>query len=657
MIAFTEPISKANAPKQPPLTKLERQIRAVLLAALDKIQSSTKVSEIRDALDAGNVTAAVEAVRIDLGEDFLRSAIPSILRDQYELAADTVATDIGYSFDILSPRAVDWVRANAASMIEQWGASSRIALSELIASNFQQNTPVAALARMIRDTGIGLTSRQARAVDNLRQSLAESGVKQATIDKRAERYARQLAKFRAELIARTETARASIHARQEAWRQGIASGLIDTTRSQQKWVATSDHRCCFPAGTMVETPDGQRPIESIRVGDVVLTHMGPREVSGTMSRSVTEPLVAIRLEDRTIRATADHPFVVLRDGIALWCQAESIRETDLLCQTQGAPDDRDVGFHVTLADADNAPALSFEPPSFPGVPRLIAVPVVSVSFENQPFAANQEVYGVAANQRLLNERHAEPIQFGSDDQFQTRGALMAPIAGNRAEPTHDGHAWGSPELGTAYQTGDLVRRPATDLGAVATCGLLASEAFSASVAIPIEGVLPSASLRADRVAISDRVQDSELLAARGTDFPYPPRRMGREIAGASAVFGAERTSERFTAMRADEVRMDARVQVVAGRRAVPSVPAQDWLRTSDAVSWFHSSIIVYDLTAGVHTFFADGVLVHNCDDCSDLNGVVTELGGQFVAASGADGGDGPPAHPACRCALVLVDRK
>lgn len=246
MIAFTEPefISKATAPKLPPLSRLERQIRAALLEALDKIQSSTKVTAIRDALDDGDVEAAVRAVRVDLGEAFLRSAIPAQLRDAYELAADEVALDIGYSFDILSPAAVDWVRMNAGSLITQWGESSRVSIRNLIAENFKNNVPVMKLARQIRDTGIGLTWRQARAVLNMRQSLEAADVNGKTIDARALRYYRQLAKYRAELIARTETARASIHARQEAWKQGIAQGLIDPNRSQQKWVATSDQRCC-----------------------------------------------------------------------------------------------------------------------------------------------------------------------------------------------------------------------------------------------------------------------------------------------------------------------------------------------------------------------------------------------------------------------------
>jgi hypothetical protein len=244
MIAFPEPVTKATAPKLPPLSNLERRIRTALLAALDQIQSQTRTADIRAALESGDVEGAVEAVRVELGEAFLRSAIPQALRQAYEIEGDAIATDIGYAFDILTPAAVDWVRANAASLIQQWGDSSREAIRNLIAESFRLNVPVGTLARQIRQTGIGLTWRQARAVLNLRQRLAADGLDAAKIDARAERYFKQLARYRAELIARTEMARASENARHEAWTQGIAEGYIDPTRSVQEWVATHDHRAC-----------------------------------------------------------------------------------------------------------------------------------------------------------------------------------------------------------------------------------------------------------------------------------------------------------------------------------------------------------------------------------------------------------------------------
>lgn len=76
---------------------------------------------------------------------------------------------------------------------------------------------------------------------------------------------------------------------------------------------------CFVAGTPVLTPEGDRPIEEIRAGDMVMTHLGPRRVIRTMQRSTTH-LVEMRLSNgRTVKTTRSHPVFV---GTG-WLSAES----------------------------------------------------------------------------------------------------------------------------------------------------------------------------------------------------------------------------------------------------------------------------------------------------------------------------------------------
>ena len=69
-----------------------------------------------------------------------------------------------------------------------------------------------------------------------------------------------------------------------------------------------DH--CLVAGTMVLTDHGEVPIEDIRVGDMVLTHLGYRKV---LASGITRPEPAdiwrMTCEDGTVmEGTADHPF-------------------------------------------------------------------------------------------------------------------------------------------------------------------------------------------------------------------------------------------------------------------------------------------------------------------------------------------------------------
>lgn len=262
----SELVIKATAAKFPPLSISERAIRAAILDAISRIQASVSTQEIMRALEVGDIEGAVELVRFELGEEFLLSILPAHLRKAYEISGASAAVEtgsllgVGYSFNIITPRAVDWVRMHAGGLIQQWGDSSRDALRRLIAQGFANGTTASALARQIKNTGIGLTWRQARAVLNMRHRLEADGVPASKIDARAERYFNRLLRERAEMIARTEITSAMTNARLEAWRQAADKGLLDTTHWEKEWLATQDARVCeFCAdldGSRAAVPDG-----------------------------------------------------------------------------------------------------------------------------------------------------------------------------------------------------------------------------------------------------------------------------------------------------------------------------------------------------------------------------------------------------------------
>src|SRR5437773_2837568 len=74
---------------------------------------------------------------------------------------------------------------------------------------------------------------------------------------------------------------------------------------------------CFAAGTPISTKDGPKPIEEVRSGDLVLTHLGRyRPVLATMQREA--PVRRIKIHRLpAMLATEDHPFLTT-DG---WVRA------------------------------------------------------------------------------------------------------------------------------------------------------------------------------------------------------------------------------------------------------------------------------------------------------------------------------------------------
>jgi len=99
-------------------------------------------------------------------------------------------------------------------------------------------------------------------------------------------------------------------------------------------------RVCFPAGTLIATPDGPKTIESLQKGDVVLSWDFEQEkrvdkpISATFHRT-SEKLVRVALDTGdTIEATESHPFWVVGVG---WVRAGELKPDTSLRGLDGLP--------------------------------------------------------------------------------------------------------------------------------------------------------------------------------------------------------------------------------------------------------------------------------------------------------------------------------
>lgn len=72
---------------------------------------------------------------------------------------------------------------------------------------------------------------------------------------------------------------------------------------------------CFPSGTLIDTRDGYRPIEDIRLGDEVLTHRGRyMPVVQLMTREADDTLAVKVMGVPEFVTTTEHPFYVRTKG-------------------------------------------------------------------------------------------------------------------------------------------------------------------------------------------------------------------------------------------------------------------------------------------------------------------------------------------------------
>jgi len=169
-------------------------------------------------------------------------------------------------FDLLNPRAVEFINQHTGELITQITEESRQAIRAIIRQAFEEGGHPYEQARKIRNY-IGLTERQMRAVDNYWRRLAEDGTRPLKqVNEMADNYAKRLLRRRAELIARTETMAASNYGVRECWSQAVEEGLLDPNEVEREWIYTPDERAC----ERCEEMDGKRaPINGTYEGGIV----------------------------------------------------------------------------------------------------------------------------------------------------------------------------------------------------------------------------------------------------------------------------------------------------------------------------------------------------------------------------------------------------
>jgi hypothetical protein len=105
------------------------------------------------------------------------------------------------------------------------------------------------------------------------------------------------------------------------------------------WVDENGEAPCFPAGTQVLTPDGERAIERIAPGDLVLSWSPERDglvearVVRAKQREARELFIVRLANGATLRATGNHP--VYAASRAAWVPVDELRVGDELALVQG----------------------------------------------------------------------------------------------------------------------------------------------------------------------------------------------------------------------------------------------------------------------------------------------------------------------------------
>ncbi len=269
-----------------------------------------------------------------------------------------------------SPAVLRWLRSRLpiteaqAAALEASAAQQAFTVAGLTSANVVADV-LAALDQAVTD-GTGLEEFRASVGASLTSAWGRDGGRVATVFRtglatahNAGRYAeatepdtlalRPFWRFSATVDARTapqcKAAHGTLLPASDAWWQTHYPPL---------------HFNALAAGTLILTAQGERPIEDIRPGHMVLTHRARwRRVYATMRKRESKVVRTLHLASgRSLRVTHEHPVLTATPGGLAWRKAGDLKPGDQVVQHRdqvgGAPDG-------PLADPSHAPPLLDEP--------------------------------------------------------------------------------------------------------------------------------------------------------------------------------------------------------------------------------------------------------------------------------------------------------
>lgn len=237
--------------------RMEPAMRRAFLAAVRGAADVVNISDLVDAVRSGQVSQIEAAAQLEELSPALRRLLLPVLGRLFALGVQVGEDQLGdvaltIAFDLSNPEAIAWVQSHGASLVTDVTDGTRSAIRALVDVAFREGRSPDQLAREIREV-IGLTERQMEAVQAFRERLWNEGVEASEVERRAARYADAQLRYRAEMIARTETLEASNEGQQQLWEHARAQGLLNPEKTRRVWIVTPDGRLC----DLCEPMDGE----------------------------------------------------------------------------------------------------------------------------------------------------------------------------------------------------------------------------------------------------------------------------------------------------------------------------------------------------------------------------------------------------------------
>jgi len=494
-----------------------------------------------------------------------------------------------------------------------------------------------------------------RQIQDLFKQALDEGNSVPQIEKKLRSMFTDISKVRANMIARSEVIRAHNAAADASY---IQSGVVE----KKRWWTARDERRCFAENTQIETEQGLKQIKDIKVGDMVQTHKGMKKVVNVSITKKTGRMIKMYFSTKqSLVCTPDHPIYESNRG---WQYAEELNIGDKL-QTS----ENEIIEVANLHNIKFFKAYNYISKFFKGFIPLcifnwIIVPILAICFETDIEGRQKEINAVGFNLKFLGKFNFKSFKRLSDDFFKFCFPRIRTIAMKRTESLSFLLRRAYLKILSTFEAvdkGNLLM--ATFLRTIMSCIAFSIKNFSACRTNSDSLEAMPTFQAANSVSVSGLFGNREILITNRTMLDDHKGLTGVSITSI-------RTKSSAT--------LDLTLSLIRRFSTIFANNFNAFFHKINLCRYYNKYIRwcqaynVYDIEVeDAHTYFAGGVLVHNCPWCAEMHGkeiLVSEtyfnLGDRLTVVD--DKGKPhtlkfdyseiryPPIHIRCRCVLLPI---
>ncbi len=338
---------------------------------------------------------------------------------------------------------------------------------------------------------------------------------------------------------------------------------------------------------------GNKNIEDIKNGEFVLTREGYRKVIQVMNREYDGKIIEIKTSRSSFFCTENHP--IYANG--KWERADKLHVNDNILYSRfykfgkiGAFIDR------LLLKAQNLESTLRKIAIFSRIPIFISMPITAINFYTQGEFRQKEINRITSDSSFLLKFKRSFLQSFSKFSFKPTLSGIFSIARNTTVASISSRSWSPSKWNLAGTAFNKNRWSSTRFRTITTKFFtFLCKTLIASWAVAKNYMFSFTCNCAEIITIGIGTKNTEYLLAANTDFINP-------LTEISAFHGTNQHS----------------IQSNIGRRSVIFSAADT---TRKCLTSSRHTTQVYNIEVeNQHEYFAEGILVHNCEMCISLDG-------------------------------------